>query len=117
MHKFFYSKSNNTSQAQQSDNAIILNGNSVKFYKNRVNIKALPIPNIGNMPFAYMPTALNMLNSLPDVLKSKYLQFYNQKGIYNNNIIPAGTSVNNNAFAYMKASFSYMNGNQWNWPI
>lgn len=107
MAKFFYSKSNDTSQAQQSNNGIILNGSNVKFYKNRVNTKTLSGGTISNMP-----TASNILNKLPNVVKSRYLQYFNNSNI-DNNPKPAGTTTTTNAFAYMKANYRAYSEYQW----
>lgn len=107
MAKFFYSKSNDTSQAQQSDNGIILNGSNVKFYKNRINTKTLSGGTISNMP-----TASNILNKLPNVVKSRYLQYFDNSTI-DNDPKPAGTTANTNAFAYMTSSYKYIGKNSW----
>lgn len=107
MAKFFYSKSNATSQAQQSNNGIILNGSNVRFYKNKVNTKTLSGGTISNMP-----TASNILNKLPNVVKSRYLQYFDNSTI-NNNPKPAGTTFHTNAFAYMASNYTYIGSNTW----
>ena len=113
MAKFFYSKTNDTTNAAQAENGIILNWASnttnryVKFYKNKNLIKNIMIPNnsqglnnsIGNID-SWMPSGTPT---------QKFESFF-----YNTNtpagfVMPTSTNASNNAFAYMKANNS-------NWP-
>lgn len=113
MAKFFYSKTDDTNNASQAENAIILNfpstsvGRKVKFYKNGSQIRNLSIPNNdgGNIGATVSNIGSRMQNN--SVFQSFFYDTQSPQG----SIIPPnpGTNGTVSAFAYMKANNS-------NWP-
>jgi len=105
MAKFFYSKSNDTQQALQSDYGIILNSSSVKFYKNK-DLKAT----LSGVNVTSMPTAQNICSKLPNGVKGRFTQYFNN---IDSDPTPAGTNLSNNAFAYIKVNTNLSDGISW----
>lgn len=112
MAKFFYSKTNDTTNASQAENGIILNWASntnnryVKFYKNKNLIKNVMIPN-------YSQSIENGINNIQSWIPSDKTQVYSSFFTDTNTpaglIMPTSTNTSSNAFSYMKANNS-------NWP-